>query len=75
MPAQTRSQRKRQSAQAARTPQRSSQRRPGAGRVFVPAPAPVDYSLDYAYVRRDLRRIALWSVLLFVGMVAIYFII
>jgi hypothetical protein len=33
-----------------------------------PAPEPVDYSKDYTAARRDLRWIALWSVLLFAGM-------
>jgi len=36
-----------------------------------PAPEPVDYSKDYLAARRDLRWIALWSVLLFVGMFAL----
>ena len=38
-----------------------------------PAPEPVDYSKEYADVRRDLRWIALWSVLLFAGMIALKF--
>jgi hypothetical protein len=38
-----------------------------------PAPEPVDYSKDYAAVRRDLRWIAIWTVLLFVAMVALKF--
>jgi hypothetical protein len=38
-----------------------------------PAPEPVDYSGDYDAVRRDLRWIALWTVLLFVAMVALRF--
>jgi hypothetical protein len=33
-----------------------------------PAPEPVDYSKDYTAARRDLRWIALWSVLLFACM-------
>jgi hypothetical protein len=36
-----------------------------------PAPEPIDYSKEYADVRRDLRWIALWSVLLFAGMIAL----
>ncbi len=37
------------------------------------APEPVDYSADYNAVRRDLRWIALWTVLLFSAMVALKF--
>lgn len=37
------------------------------------APPPVDYSDDYAFVSRDLKHIALWSMLLFVGMFGVYF--
>jgi len=36
-----------------------------------PAPEPVDYTKDYTAARSDLRWIALWSVLLFVGMLAL----
>jgi hypothetical protein len=72
MPAQTRSQRRKQS-QSSRSQQRSQQRR--TGRVAMKPPEPVDYSLDYAYVRRDLRRITLWGLLLFAGMFAVYFVI
>jgi hypothetical protein len=52
-------------------PARSSQSR----RFERPAPKPVDYSQDYAFVRRDLKRIAIWSSLLIVGMFVIYFVI
>ncbi len=38
-----------------------------------PAPEPIDYSKEYADVRRDLRWIALWSLLLFAGMIALKF--
>ena len=37
------------------------------------APEPVDYSADYAAVRRDLRWIALWTVLLFGAMIVLSF--
>ncbi len=37
------------------------------------APPPVDYSDDYAFVSRDLKHIALWSILLFAGMFGVYF--
>lgn len=33
----------------------------------------VDYSVEYAYIRLDLKRIAIWSILLFVGMFAVSF--
>ncbi|NJN67180.1 MAG: hypothetical protein HC884_10965 [Chloroflexaceae bacterium] len=49
-------------------PSRSPQQR----RFERPAPKPVDYSQDYAFVRRDLKRIAIWSSLLMVGMFAAY---
>ena len=49
---------------AARAPRRTLSRS---------APEPVDYTRDYDAVRRDLRWIALWTVLLFVGMVALKF--
>jgi hypothetical protein len=38
-----------------------------------PAPEPVDYSKEYSAVRRDLRWIALWTVLLFAAMIALKF--
>lgn len=62
---QSRSQRRRQSA-------RSQQpRRPG--RIVIPQAEPVDYSLDYAYVRYDLKRIAFLGIVLFAGMFAMAF--
>ena len=62
MPA-TRSQRRRQ-------PVRSQPRRP-----VIRSSEPVDYTLDYLYVRRDLMRILFWGGLLFVGMIAVSFVI
>jgi len=38
-----------------------------------PAPEPVDYTGDYTAARRDLRWIALWTVILFAAMVALRF--
>ncbi len=38
-----------------------------------PAPEPVDYTADYAAARQDLRWIAIWTVLLFVAMIALKF--
>ncbi len=37
------------------------------------APAPVDYTSDYADARKDLRLIVLWATLLFVAMIALKF--
>ncbi|MFN8504763.1 hypothetical protein [Kouleothrix sp.] len=37
------------------------------------APEPVDYTADYGAARRDLRWIAIWSILLFVAMIALKF--
>jgi len=45
--------------------------RPNRRVLSRPAPEPVDYSKDYAAVRSDLRWIALWTVLLFVAMIAL----
>jgi hypothetical protein len=50
--------------QAARAPRRVLSR---------PAPEPVDYTKDYAAARRDLRWILIWTVLLFVAMIALKF--
>jgi hypothetical protein len=36
-------------------------------------PEPVDYTPDYDAARRDLRWIALWTVILFVAMIALRF--
>jgi hypothetical protein len=52
--------------------------RGGAARTYRravarPAPEPIDYSADYDAARRDLRWIALWSVLLFGAMIALAF--
>jgi hypothetical protein len=51
------------------TPNRSARR----VRSARPAPEPVDYSKDYANVRRDLRLIAIWASLLFIAMIALRF--
>ncbi|HEU4324082.1 MAG TPA: hypothetical protein VFS21_13110 [Roseiflexaceae bacterium] len=37
------------------------------------APAPVDYTSDYADARKDLRLIVLWAALLFIAMIALKF--
>lgn len=37
------------------------------------APEPVDYTKDYRDVGKDLRLIAIWSVLLFIAMFGLYF--
>jgi hypothetical protein len=38
-----------------------------------PAPEPIDYTKEYSAVRRDLRWIVLWTVLLFAAMIALRF--
>ncbi len=67
MPTTPRTQRRRQ-------PVRSSQPRRPSGPPQRPV-APPDYSGDYADVRRDLRLIAIISVVLFAGMIALTFVI
>lgn len=57
-------------------PRESAAARPArqARRVLSRSAAePVDYSKDYTAARRDLRWIALWTVLLFAGMLALKF--
>lgn len=34
---------------------------------------PIDYSVEYVYVRHDLKRIAIWSAALFAGMFVVFF--
>jgi hypothetical protein len=69
MPHQSRSQRRRQPVRTASSQDRQQQRRPAR-----PAPEPIDYSKEYTWIRRDLQRIALLSILLFAGMGVIYFV-
>jgi hypothetical protein len=57
-----------------RRPNRNRQQRRAPQRPRVAAERPVDYSQDYAAVRRELYRIAIWSGLLFVGMFAAFFV-
>jgi hypothetical protein len=64
MPQQSRAQRRRQPNRQS-VPQR---------RMPVRSIEPVDYTKDYADVRRDLRRILLWTALMFVGMAALLFV-
>lgn len=82
MPHTSRSQRRRQPArtQQRRAAERSSTEegvamRPpttrAAGRRLLVEP--VDYSQDYAYVRQDLVRIALWGGLLLIAIFGFYF--
>lgn len=60
---------RRQRRRSARSPQQRRQQE----RARIVAGEPVDYSQDYAYVRHDLRRIALWSTLLIIGIIAVSF--
>ena len=64
----SRSQRRRQGV-------RSPARRPSSSVASRPSASPPDYSLDYAYVRRDLLRILLVGGLLFAAMIAVSFVI
>ena len=68
MPQQSRAQRRRQPVRSAQSVARQQPRR------VVRTVEPIDYSRDYASVRHDLRRIALWAALLFLGMAALYFV-
>lgn len=68
-------------ANPSRSQRRKPIRTPGAGqRRSAPGAQqqrhlePPDYSRDYADVRRDMRLIALISLLLFVGMVGVSFV-
>jgi hypothetical protein len=59
-------------------PSRSQRRRqpvrqPGLRQTTTRIVAPPDYSQDYTSVQRDLRWIALWGGLLFVGMIIAFF--
>jgi hypothetical protein len=63
-----------QSRRQRRQPRRTHQQRRQQGRKAGPTAQPIDYSRDYMFVRRDMVRIILWSVLLFAGMIAAYFV-
>lgn len=56
-----------------RQPNRSNTQ--SARRQAVRVAEPIDYTLEYASVRRDLWRITFWTVLLLVGMFVLYFVI
>ena len=45
----------------------------GPRRSYMAEPAPVDYSAEYRYIRKDLFRILLWASILIVGMVVLAF--
>lgn len=42
-------------------------------RSYMAEPAPVDYSAEYRYIRKDLFRILLWATILIVGMIVLAF--
>ncbi len=67
MPPQTRAQRRRQ-------PVRSASGQGASRRAPVRVPEPVDYSGEYASVRRDLWRILLWTIVMMAVMVALFFV-
>jgi hypothetical protein len=45
----------------------------GPRRSYMVEPAPMDYSAEYRYIRKDLYRILLWSFMLIGGMIALAF--
>ncbi len=47
---------------------------PAPRRSYAAEPAPIDYSREYGWIRKDLWRILLWSVLIFAAMVALSFV-
>lgn len=63
----TRSQRRRPSVRSQR--RQAGERRGGPQQKEL---EPIDYSQDYAYVRKDLQRIVLWGGLLFGAMIAYF---
>jgi hypothetical protein len=63
---------RRQRRRSGRPHQQQSRR---AVRRPVAKPEPVDYTQEYAFIRRDLSRIVLWSALLFAGMFVVYFVV
>jgi hypothetical protein len=67
MPPQTRAQRRRQ-------PVRSASGQGASRRAPVRVPEPIDYSSEYASVRRDLWRILLWTIVMMVVMAALFFV-
>jgi hypothetical protein len=56
-----------------RRPARSQQRQQRQQGRAAAQRHQTDYAQDYAFVRRDMRRIAIWSILLFAGMFGAYF--
>ncbi|HEX6290981.1 MAG TPA: hypothetical protein VFZ66_17480 [Herpetosiphonaceae bacterium] len=46
---------------------------PSVRRSYMAEPAPVDYSAEYRYIRKDLFRILLWATVLIVGMIVLSF--
>lgn len=61
---------RRQRRRPARSQQRSQRQQ---GRTAAQRQQQTDYAQDYVFVRRDMRRIAIWSILLFVCMFGAYF--
>ncbi len=44
-------------------------------RVYMPEPAPIDYTTEYGYIRKDLRRIFMWAGLILLVMIALAFVV
>jgi len=75
MPPHTRqSQTSRRRTRRTQQPRSSPQGKAGTRRSEQRTPPPVDYSEDYAFVRHDLKRIVLFSSILMVIMIALYFV-
>ena len=43
-------------------------------RSFAPEPQPIDHTVEFGYIRKDLIRILLWSALIIAVMVALSFV-
>lgn len=73
MSAQSRRQRRRSGAGSTRST--SQQRRQQQQRTRLAAiDEPVDYTRDYTFIRHDLKRLTIWSSLLFVCMISLIFV-
>ncbi len=42
-------------------------------RVYSTEPAPIDYTQEFGFVRKDLRRVLLWATLIFIAMLVVAF--
>ena len=66
---------RRAGAQSARTYNVPTRTAPVAPRrSFAPEPPPVDYTVEFGFIRKDLIRILLWASLIIATMVALSFV-